>query len=125
MNPNSEVSSHYVVYRDGGIEQWVDEKDGAWANGIVKNPTWNLYDGTNPNKYTISIEGDGFHDQEWTVEKYNSTLWLLRDIRSRHGFSYNNNTLIGHYRINSVDRPNCPGPFTPFDELILDLQDGV
>lgn len=120
------LSAHYVVYRDGSIEQWLDEYDAAYHAGITNRPDRSIIlEGMNPNRHYIGIEHEGFIGWDWTQEMYLSDLWLLRGIRERRGLEYNHDTLIGHYRIDSVNRAGCPGPTAPFDQLIAELNAGI
>jgi len=119
-NPASQASAHHVVSRMGEIVQLVDESNRAWHAGIVKNPNWSLYDGTNPNNYTIGIEHEGY-DGTLTELQYQATLWLHKMLMAKYGIPADNNHIIGHYRIDSVNRPNCPGPNFPWQRLFTDL----
>jgi N-acetylmuramoyl-L-alanine amidase len=120
------VSSQYVVYRDGSIEQWVDESDAAWHAGQVNSPDPRLaLEGRNPNRLYIGIENEGFTGERFTGEMVQANLWLLRGIRERWGIEYNANTLIGHYRIDSINRARCPGSGCPLDWMISELSQGI
>ena len=56
QNPASQASAQYLVTKQGRIIQLVKDEDTAWHAGVVNKPSWPLYDGTNPNYYTIGIE---------------------------------------------------------------------
>lgn len=116
------LSAHYVVYRDGSIEQWVREEDAAWHAGEVYKPAWAFYEpGVNPNLTTIGIEHEGFTGEPWTEEMIQADLFLLRGIAERHGLVYSVNTLIGHHQLDSVNRRNCPGWGCPWERLFDEL----
>lgn len=124
QNPKSQVSAHYGVGKDGSIHQYVQEADEAWANGIVDHPTWAVLDqhpGVNPNLYTISIEHEGHSEDGLTEAQYQSSLWLQTEIVKRWGIPIDNNHIVGHNRIDGVNRPNCPGPKFPWARLFADL----
>ncbi len=127
QNPNAYASANYLVTRTGKILQLVNDADTAWASGIVSFPNWPLYDGSNPNYYTLSIEHEGYKDQggdgNLTEIQYQASLWLHKLLIERHGLPVNRNTIIGHYRIDSVNRPNCPGPRFPWNRLFKDLEE--
>lgn len=53
-------SWHFSIGRDGTIVQHVSIWNPAWHAGDVNGPTWPGYTGTNPNKFTIGIEHEGF-----------------------------------------------------------------
>lgn len=120
-NPDSEVSSHYVIYKDGQIEQWVEESDAAWHAGIIHMPTWPL-NGRSPNRIFLGIEHEGFYTEVWTEEMYQSDLYLLRQIRDKYGIVFTRDNLIGHNELDTKNRVNCPGSNCPFDDLIEDLK---
>lgn len=124
QNPAASASSNYLVTKTGRILQLVKDEDSAWANGKVNKPNWPLYDGTNPNRYTLSIEHEALPGQALTEEQCQATLWLHRYLVAKWGIPVDRDHIIGHYRIDAVDRPNCPGPLFPWDRLFRDLVSG-
>jgi len=140
LNPNS--SAHFVIAQDGRVAQLVSVNNGAWANGLRWNadaaqpnggywtnargarvkPAWqDLVPGQNPNYYTISIEHEGYYQETWTPEMYaanNALLVWLAEQFDIWWTPYRN--LIGHYAIDNVDRPNCPGPTVDFVKMAAD-----
>lgn len=122
QNPASRASAHFLITRLGQIFQLVREEDTAWANGIVNKPNWTLYDGNNPNFYTLSIEHEALSDDNLTEEQYQASLYLHRLLISRFNITVDEEHIIGHYRIDSVNRPNCPGPQFPWKRLFTDLK---
>jgi N-acetylmuramoyl-L-alanine amidase len=121
QNPKAQASAHYLVTRAGEIFQLVKDEDVAWHAGAVNRPSWPLYKGTNPNRYTIGIEHEGF-DGSLTEVQYQATLWLQRQLIAKWNIPVDKDYIIGHYRIDSVNRPNCPGPKFPWERLFADLQ---
>jgi len=121
QNPVSKASAHYLITRSGRIIQLVKEGNAAYDVGVVNNPHWSLYDGTNPNRYTIGIEHEGY-DGSLTEEQYQATLFLHRELTNKYNIPIDDEHIIGHYRIDSVDRPNCPGPNFPWNRLFNDLK---
>ena len=102
--------------------QLVADTNAAWANGGVKNPTWQpLIPNVNPNQYTLSIEHEGWPNEPLTDAQYAATLELHAMLCDRWQIPRDRDHIIGHYEIDSVDRPNCPGPLFPWDKLIADL----
>ena len=124
-NPQAEASAHYVISRSGEIVQLVQDAKKAWHAGEVRNPDWILYDGTDPNRYTIGIEHEGYKDKggdgNLTEEQYQATLWLHRQLIDRHGIIVDRDHIIGHYRIDAKNRAGCPGANFPWDRLFSDL----
>jgi len=121
-NPQAQASAHYLITKQGAIYQLVQDQDTAWHAGAVNKPNWSLYDGMNPNYYTLGIEHEGFPDKPLTEAQYQATLWLHRMLIAKWGIPIDTNHIIGHYRIDSVNRPNCPGPNFPWDRLFNDLK---
>lgn len=121
QNPAAKASAHYLVLQDGRIFQLVKDEDTAWANGIVNQPTWALYDGTNPNRYTLSIEHENLGGGKLTEAQYQATLWLHRQLISRWKITVSRDTIIGHNQIDAINRPNDPGADFPWDQLFADL----
>lgn len=120
-NPRAQASAHYLVNQAGEVYQLVQDRDTAWHAGIVARPNWSLYDGSNPNRYTLGIEHEGF-DGTLSEAQYQATLWLHRQLMDRWGIPADRDHIIGHYRIDSVNRSNCPGPNFPWDRLLTDLK---
>lgn len=125
-NPEAKASAHYIITRKGEIVQLVKESDTAWHAGIVNKPNWDLYTkmGFNPNRWTIGIEheeysGDG--EPGLTEIQYQASLWLHKQLIAKYSIPADDKHIVGHYRIDSVDRPNCPGPNFPWTRLFNDL----
>ena len=91
------------------LYQYVQESDGAWANGILEaGNTW-PYGSTNPNYLTLSIETEdnGSPDVVTVTDKqYASVLALVQGMRTRWPSLVN---LATHTVISPQSRPNCPG----------------
>jgi len=128
-NKASRASAHYLIYRDGTVYQLVRDMDIAWHAGGVNKPSWSLYDGTNPNRYTIGIEHECYPavggDGNLTELQYHATLELHRLLIKTHAIIVDRAHIIGHYQIDSVNRPNCPGTKFPWDRLMKDLTLGT
>ncbi|MDR3601589.1 MAG: N-acetylmuramoyl-L-alanine amidase [Desulfosporosinus sp.] len=123
--PTSKVSSHFGVGKNGEIHQYVNLANPAWANGVINKPNWALLQsGVNPNYYTVSIEHEGESGDVMPEVQYQSTLalhqWLIRTLN----IPVTCDNIIGHYRIDSVNKAKCPGTGFPWDRLFQDLQGG-
>ena len=121
-NPQAKASAHYLVTRQGKVYQMVGDEDTSWHAGAVNKPSWPLYDGSNPNRYTIGIEHEALPGERLTEMQYQATLWLHKQLIAKHGIPIDEGHIIGHYRIDSVNRPNCPGPGFPWQRLFSDLK---
>lgn len=122
---NVGVSAHFGVGKKGEIHQYVGIADVARHAGEVRAPSWKLLiPDTNPNYYTIGIEHEGYPGDKFTEEQYQATLalhkWLIKVFEIIPG----PDTIIGHYRINGIDKINCPGPTFPWERLFRDLSAG-
>lgn len=105
-----EKSSHYCVSKTGEIWQFVQEKDTAWGNGTVVNPTSPLVlsrPNLNPNKYSISIEHEGMATSDITEIQYTATANLVEDICKRWNIPIDRIHIIPHKEIRA-DK-SCPG----------------
>lgn len=106
----SGVSAHYGVGKTGEVHQYVKEEDSAWCNGIVNKPTWSLLKpGVNPNRYTIGIEHEGNASDPWPEAMIKASAELVREVCGRWGIPIDRDHIIGHYQIDGVKKPNCPG----------------
>ena len=83
-NPQSEVSSHYLVHEDGRIVQMVRERDRAWHAG---KSFWNGE--TDLNSVSVGIEivnpGHAFGYTDFPARQINAVIRLCRGIILRHG----------------------------------------
>ena len=124
-NPESQASAHYVVSRKGEVVQLVKDEYKAWHAGKMSKPDLIFYVGVNPNLYTIGREHEGYRgaglDGDLTEAQYQATLALHKMLIAKHNIIVDRDHIIGHYRIDSVNRPNCPGPKFPWDRLFKDL----
>lgn len=122
----AKTSVHYGIDRQGNIDQYVWEKDGAGGNGILDtghDPFWDHY-ADNPNWHSLSVE---------TENDLNNSL-LLTDPQKRTMFKLVKfwvdkyhiplSNIKGHFSLEPVERKNCPGPNFPWAELLAFLQGG-
>jgi N-acetylmuramoyl-L-alanine amidase len=82
QTPSSEVSSHYIVGKDGRVVQMVSEADRAWHAGDCR---WQGR--TDINSCSIGIEmvhRDQDPHDDWPPAQTEAVARLLLDIRSRH-----------------------------------------
>lgn len=126
----SDVSAHFSISRLGIIRQHVALQDSAWANGVVKKPDLALpwlaalvARRINPNLVTISIEHEGQPGDLWTPAMFHADVALTAWLCQEFGIPPTRDRLIGHYQIDSVDRPNCPGPSFPWQALVTNVQE--
>jgi N-acetyl-anhydromuramyl-L-alanine amidase AmpD len=129
QSSRTQKSAHFTIAKSGAIAQHVSIHDSAWANGLEwvsgrwrspeghwVTPSWpDLVPGVNPNRYTISIEHEGYYWEAWTAAMMGANTRVLRYIASEAGLFYvPHRTLIGHYEISPIDRAFCPGPHVDY-----------
>lgn len=123
-NDSSDVSSHYIVSRKPEIRQEVLEKDTAWTQGRVSNPTAKIVkerQNVNPNYYFISIEHEGTGLEDLTDAQRMASAWLINDIRSRYPkITLDRDHIVMHREI--YDKKSCPGKID-IDKLIQAAKD--
>lgn len=124
-NPAAKASAHYLVTRTGDIYLLVAEENSAWHVGFVNKPSWSLYDGTNPNYYTVGVEFEALAGEGLTEPQYLSGAQLIAYLMNKYELPLDTMHLIGHYRIDGVNRPNDPGKEFPWSRLFRDLRNGV
>lgn len=117
------ASAHFAISKLGAVEQYVSIADSAWAEGVIKNPSWvglqKFPNGSyiNPNYHVISVEHEGQPTDVPTAAmvaaRTELLVWIAQQIGLTSYIPHVN--LIGHYEIDSVDRPNCPGPNFDFN----------
>lgn len=106
----SQVSAHYMVRKNGWIDQFVDEEDEAFHNGRVDHPTAPLVLqrlGQNPNGWSIGIEHEGDGTTDLTDAQRKSSIALIRDICTRHNIPVDRTHIVGHHEVYSLK--TCPG----------------
>lgn len=143
-NPTSEVSSHYIVSRNGDVTQIVPLERMAWCNGTTTNGDYrdSKYSTNsivrnrriNANNYTVSIECEGYYAQTkgaLTDIQLKTLAELIQHIQSEIKRIYGTDIpidrqhIIGHCDINPKTRPCCPGELFPWDKLIAMLKSGT
>ena len=122
QNPAAKASAHYLVTKAGQIYQLVADDKAAWHAGIVAKANWPLYDGSNPNYYTLGIEHESLAGEALTEAQYQATLWLHRQLVAKHNIPIDTDHIIGHYRLDSINRKNDPGPAFPWSRLLDNLK---
>lgn len=106
------ASATVMIGKNGDVWRIVDESVAPWTNGDVQSPSYymqtimNRY-GWDPNTYSLTIEREGFSRERYSAQD-ESIVWQVRDWMQRYGIPAA--MVIGHYEVNSVDRPNCPDP---------------
>lgn len=106
-DPQSHVSAHYSVRKDGEIHQYVHEEDEAFHAGVIDSPTWLPALHGNPNMFTVGIEHEGVHTEDITDAQYAATAELIANVAARWGFTITDQTVVPHHAIRADKL--CPG----------------
>lgn len=122
-NPGKAVSSNYLIDTNGDIYRlvpwWLNRR--AWANGVVNKPdtsiNWLMQairNRKNPNLKTVSIEHVASSDNmikrgRMTDKQWASSFWLVKNLLKEFKLEATNQTILGHYQIDSVNKAYCPG----------------
>lgn len=128
QNPLAGVSANYGVGTDGTIHQYVDSivaSDAAYVHGIINHPDatftalYNAHNHENPNTWALGIEHvgrSGFNQvtgvgivHPLTELQFIASVELSAWLCSVCGIDPSNDTILGHYQIDSINRPGCPG----------------
>ena len=109
-DPSVQKSSHFLVKEDGAIVQFVGTANTAYCNGIVNHPVSELVLDRlplNPNLYTISIEHEGYAENDLTEAQYATTGKLVKYLHDKWNIPLNSTHIIRHREINGGK--TCPG----------------
>jgi N-acetylmuramoyl-L-alanine amidase len=131
------LSSHYEVRRDGTIIQFVSDEHAAYTQGIITMgsdfPSWFVphspADGFIYNLRGLGIEHEGkpFDDMGegfgcLTAAQFASTVALQKWLIWLHAIAVDRDHILGHYRLDHINRANCPGSKFPWDALFAQLE---
>jgi len=106
-----EVSSHFVIRRDGTLIQYVACGDRAWHAGVS---SWRGRERCND--FSIGIELEGADDVPYAEPQYDSLADLVRALTHRYGPL----DLAGHSDI-APGRKTDPGPWFDWERLRASL----
>ncbi|MGK9250823.1 N-acetylmuramoyl-L-alanine amidase [Paenibacillus humicus] len=136
-NPIAQVSSHFGIGRDGGIHQYVRLERAAWTQGLLSDAIPKAAAGIvrqmgmNPNLYCVSIEHEGYAgngaDGSITEEQFWRLCWLHKYIQLEveriwgNRIVFSPETVLGHFQIDPIRKPFCPGPAFPWGRLYAEL----
>lgn len=136
-NPAAQASSHFGVSRAGVIHQYVRLENAAWTQGLttdaIPRATAPIVreQGINPNLYCVSIEHEGYGseggDGTLTEVQFWTSAWLHKYIQSEveriwgHRIALTPQFVLGHYQIDPVRKPFCPGKNFPWARMYAEL----
>lgn len=94
------VSAHFVIRRDGRVQQFVDTTRRAWHAGVSG---WRGR--PNCNDYSVGIELEGLEGEVFESRQYAALAQLLRSLARRHPIQ----EVVGHEHV-APGRKRDPGP---------------
>lgn len=95
------VSSHFLIRRDGGVEQFVSANDRAWHAGL------SVFCGRERcNDFSIGVELEGTDFVPFTSNQYAALGALTHALQCRYPLKF----VMGHEHI-APGRKTDPGPF--------------
>lgn len=103
------VSSHYGIARDGRVDQYVREKDVAWADGAWES-----------NLASLSIEHQGWgNPADWTQAMIDASARLVGGWCRKYGIPADREHILAHSEINAgKSDPGPHFPWTRYMELV-------
>jgi AmpD protein len=104
------VSSHFVIRRDGGLEQFVSCDARAWHAGVS-----NFFGRERCNDFSIGIELEGSDHTAFEAPQYEALAALVKALAAR----YPVDALAGHSDI-APGRKTDPGPHFDWQRLERD-----
>jgi AmpD protein len=105
---NIEVSSHFLIERQGNIIQYVSTNDRAWHAG---KSSFNGIE--NCNDYSIGIELEGSDNTEFTQNQYDTLINLIKAIKNQYPSIKH---ITGHSNI-APERKTDPGLYFYWENL--------
>ncbi len=120
---NRNASTHYFVNQTGGVYQMVEEKEGAYANGVVgmPYPTW-ADPNVSLNLQGLSVELEGYASNihvTLTEPQWKGLVALVADRCTAHGIPLTRQRIFGHYEVSN--QRSDPGLYFPWQALIRDV----
>ena len=104
-----QVSSHFLVTRQGHLIQFVPINKRAWHAGN------SIYEGRKDcNDFSIGIELEGCDEEEFEIDQYHSLSKLINFLSFELNISKKN--IVGHADI-APERKTDPGPYFNWDLL--------
>ena len=109
-----EVSSHFLVDREGQVQQFVELDRQAWHAGLSQ---WRGRSGCN--RFSIGIEIEGCESDIYTQAQYEAVSDILRALLD-HYPGLSSDHIVGHQEVAS-GRKTDPGPGFDWTTLLLGL----
>jgi hypothetical protein len=129
-------SATVFINQDGSIVQTLGDPlyMDPWTNGDVQNPDMSnpriaamVRDGVNANERSlVTLENVGREPgMPITAAQEAACAAIIAYYHAKIGLPVNRETVVGHYQINSVNRPNCPSVNKSVIDRIVALANGA
>lgn len=123
------LSTHYAIFWDGTIEQYVLDEHASYGVGLISLgsdfPNWyrpqSTADGWMANCQTISIEHLGRPGQVFPAPQIGASIELQRYLRFKFSLPVDVQHFVGHYRFDHVNRANCPSSTFPWAQVLAGI----
>jgi hypothetical protein len=134
-NPQVQVGATFVTDQNGSIVQCLTDpaRMTPWTNGVLNRPDVSnpriaacVRDRVNPNtRSLITIENCGREPGTPITEAQEAACArLIAHYHAAAGVPITRQTVIGHYQLDSVNRPNCPSTNKALIDRIVELANG-
>lgn len=97
QRPESKVSYHYLVGRNGTVYQFVEEAFKAWHAGLSSWDGFTVGNSVNPTSIGVCFANDGTGLEPYTDGQYRRGAALVRDIMERHDIPLD--LVRGHFEV--------------------------
>jgi hypothetical protein len=114
---------------DGRLVRGIYDSDSAYTNGTVIGPDMSnpiiaslvRANVSNTNRYSLTIEHQGFARNKFTDAQYESTARMVAYWCQKYGWECNRTRVVGHYQVG--EHKGCPGPNFDFNRVIKIAQE--
>lgn len=96
-SPDSGVSYHYLVGREGDIYRFVDESEKAWHAGRSQWGSLTVDGSVNPTSVGVAFANDGTGDEMYTEHQYRAGAKLCAEICERYSIPVH--LIRGHHEV--------------------------
>lgn len=108
-DPAMKVSAHYLLGRDGSVQQLVAEEARAWHAGAAR---WGVVEDVNSASIGIELDNDG--NEPFAAEQIARLLVLLDELKTRHHLPAA--AFVGHADV-APKRKSDPSRYFPWRRL--------
>jgi hypothetical protein len=118
-----DADSTFWCKRDGQLDRFLNDEDKVWTNGAWSAPNLSnpvirdLFNrGINTNDVSLTVEHQGFANQEITEAQYESTSDLVAYWCRTYNIPCDRNHIVGHYEVG--EHKQCPGKAVSINRIV-------